>query len=202
MDSTDTTNLTMTANNSSDRTLTISATNSHVSGEGLLDINAEGALTIDSSAGAISIGSDNANGAINIGTHASATKTITIGGHATNTTMNLRGSITASGEIGSTSDVRLKKDIVDLSGALDKVNKLHGVTFKWKADPKERDVLGFIAQEVEEVVPELTREDERGYLTVNYLGSTALLVEAVKEQQKMIEQLQYEVANLKAIANK
>ena len=200
MDSTDTTNLTMTANNAADRTLTIAATNSHVTGEGLLDINAEGALTIDSSAGAISIGSDNINQAINIGTD--GTRTITIGKNASDTTMKLNGSITATGEIGSTSDVRLKKDIVDLSGALDKVNKLHGVTFKWKADPKERDVIGFIAQEVEEVVPELIREDDRGYLTVNYLGSTALLVEAVKEQQKMIEQLQYEVANLKAMANK
>ena len=162
-----------------------------------IDIDCSGSLSLNSSGGVINIGNDSVSQNINMGTN--GTRTITIGKDTNDTSLFLKGNITATGEFGSESDVRLKKDILTIDNSLEKVNNLTGVTFKWKADPNEKLVMGFIAQEVEEVVPELTRVNDRGYLTVNYLGTTALLVEAVKEQQKMIEQLQYEVANLKAM---
>lgn len=78
MNSTDTTSLVMTANSASDKTLSITSTNSDGSGEGLIDIQSEGNLTVDSSAGSIGIGTDADTGAINIGTSATA-RTITLG---------------------------------------------------------------------------------------------------------------------------
>jgi hypothetical protein len=80
IDSTDNSNITLTAADASDKTLTISSINAGA-GKGLIDINADEEITIDSSAGAINIGSNTVTGAINIGDSASA-RTITIGNDA------------------------------------------------------------------------------------------------------------------------
>lgn len=81
------------------------------------------------------------------------------------------------------------------------VRRLRGVTFEWREDApdglKGKD-LGVIAQEVEEVFPELVHTDERGHKRVNYLGLLAPLIEAVKELDARIEALERAEAGRRA----
>lgn len=92
---------------------------------------------------------------------------------------------------------RWKENIQPLDGALEKVLRLRGVTFDWKADGKHD--IGMIAEEVGEVIPEVVAYEENGTdaKSLDYARLTALLVEAVKEQQGQIVTLQQKVAELK-----
>ena len=85
------------------------------------------------------------------------------------------------------SDIRYKSNIKRLTGALDTVKQLKGVTYNYKGN--ERTSIGFIAQEVEPVLPEVVSTDGDGFKSVGYANIVALLSEAIKEQQVMIEQL-------------
>jgi len=85
------------------------------------------------------------------------------------------------------SDERLKHNINDLSESLDKVNKLRGVSFEFNNDVNvEGTKLGFIAQEVNEILPVLVKKlpDTEDLLTVDYIGVIPVLVEAIKELTK------------------
>jgi hypothetical protein len=95
------------------------------------------------------------------------------------------------------SDERLKENIQTVPAALDKVMQLRGVSFDWRDEPGG-SVLGVVAQEVEAVVPEMVHTNEDGYKSVGYSQISALLIEAVKEQQAHIEALKAEVEALKA----
>lgn len=88
--------------------------------------------------------------------------------------------------VNSLSDEKLKKDISTIDGALDKVKQLRGVDYTWKES--EEKSKGVIAQELQEVFPELVSESESG-LSVNYNGIIGVLIEAIKEQQKQIDKL-------------
>lgn len=91
----------------------------------------------------------------------------------------------------ATSDGRLKMNIHPLGASLEKVRQLRGVRYNWKSDPDGGTRIGFVAQEVETVVPEVVYTNPvDGYLGLNYAELTALLVEAMKEQQVMIDALQ------------
>jgi hypothetical protein len=73
--------------------------------------------------------------------------------------------------------------------------KLRGVTFDWDRDAfKERNFpegrrIGFLAQELEQVLPELVNTGADGYKSVSYAGVVPVLVEAMKAQQKQIEEM-------------
>jgi hypothetical protein len=117
------------------------------------------------------------------------------------------GSITASNNItayGSPSDRRLKENIQPLTGALNKVMQLQGCTFDWKEDSEQhtmvglREDIGFIADEVQEIIPEMVRTGVDGYLSLRDRGFSALLVEAMKEQQAQIAALRAEINALRA----
>ncbi|MCK4664411.1 MAG: tail fiber domain-containing protein [Bacteroidales bacterium] len=101
----------------------------------------------------------------------------------------------------NSSDKRLKTNIVNLDNALEKVLKLRGVSFDWKTKEfaelklSNEHQIGVIAQEVEELFPELIKEDMNGYKAVSYSKFTPILIEAIKEQQKIIENLK--IQNLK-----
>ena len=88
--------------------------------------------------------------------------------------------------VNSLSDEKLKKDISTIDDALDKVKQLRGVDYTWKQS--EEKSKGVIAQELQEVFPELVSESESG-LSVNYNGIIGVLIEAIKEQQKQIDKL-------------
>jgi hypothetical protein len=101
------------------------------------------------------------------------------------------------------SDIRWKKNITPYSGGLNKVLGLQAVNYEWKTDQYPEKVfdrgaqVGLIAQEVEKVLPQLVSTDFQGYKSVDYSKLTVFLVEAIKEQQKEIETLKKEVAELK-----
>ena len=114
------------------------------------------------------------------------------------------GTWTVTGDVvayGSPSDINLKENIKPLEGALEKVMKLQGVSFTWKEDTDTnkvtgiKDDIGFIAQEVQEILPDLVRKNDNGLLSLRDKGITALLVEAIKEQQKQIDELKYLLQN-------
>ena len=102
----------------------------------------------------------------------------------------------------TTSDARLKKNIVTITDPLEKIIKLRGVNFEWKdEDAMEKGTrLGFLAQEAEEVIPEVVNKTGE-YWSMQYGPISALLVEAMKEQQKQIETLKTQIDELKALVN-
>jgi len=87
----------------------------------------------------------------------------------------------------SLSDRRKKQNIQTINGALDKVLKLRGVNFDWKDPEMKGSQIGFIAQEVKEVIPEVVEGSEETVYSMKYAPVTAVLVEAVKEQQQQID---------------
>jgi|GEM_PF-2121965 len=98
------------------------------------------------------------------------------------------------------SDRRLKKEIEPVSVALESVLQLKGVTFRWKDEGMDKEfgrVRGLIAQDVEQVIPEWVKTDPDGYKRLEPIGIDALLIEAIKEQQKQIEELKKEIRELK-----
>jgi ATP-dependent protease HslVU (ClpYQ) ATPase subunit len=116
------------------------------------------------------------------------------------------GNITAFGASGNflnVSDERLKKNIHTISESLDRILELRPTEFVWKENEK-RDI-GFIAQEVEEIIPEVV-ETSKGFLdthtddksqddvkTVSYSKLTPYLVDTIQELTKRIEELEKKV---------
>ena len=115
------------------------------------------------------------------------------------------GTLTMGGDVvayGSPSDKRLKENIKPVKSALDKVSKLQGVTFDWKDkkqnkayDPDQgwKHDIGFIAQDVQKVIPELVRENEDGMLSMRHQGIAPILLEAIKELKAEIEELKKQI---------
>ena len=108
------------------------------------------------------------------------------------------GDIVISGSLSQSSDFRLKKNISTLTSGLATVNRLRGVRYNWKDLSQPENKIGFIAQEVENILPELVNTKSDGFKTVNYAEMTAVLVEAVKELSQQIEDLKKENTSLKA----
>jgi len=111
--------------------------------------------------------------------------------------LSVTGAITATGNITAfhSSDERLKENIINLDGSLAKVLKLRGTRFDWKegnkeVHPFEGNDIGFIAQEVKEVLPEVVGEMNGGYYGVKYEKLTPILVEAIKELSKKVDILE------------
>jgi len=103
----------------------------------------------------------------------------------------------------SGSDKRWKKNIRPISNALSLVEKLQGVRFEWKTEEfkdkhfeKGRQV-GLIAQDVEPVVPEIVKTDKDGYKAISYEKLTAVLIEAIKEQNQKIKELETKINKMK-----
>ncbi len=101
------------------------------------------------------------------------------------------------------SDKRLKTDIKSLEGSLEKLNVLNPVHFHWNGvynnDPDPLQT-GFIAQEVQTVLPELvTQDEESDYLRVNYIGMIPHLVEAVKALKQENDELKKGLLALKKL---
>jgi|SRR3989338_8004509 len=104
----------------------------------------------------------------------------------------------------TSSDDRFKSNVLPLTGVLPKLNNIHPVSFDWsdlyktlgRATPGRQ--VGLIAQDVEQVFPELVSTwGTEGYRTMDYCRFSTVLLQAVKEQQAEIESLQAEIAQLK-----
>ena len=101
------------------------------------------------------------------------------------------------------SDQRLKENIKDLEPQLENIKKLQPRKYDWKERDNSNDV-GFIAQEVKEVIPKLVTEGKNKdkTLSVNYIKMVPLLVKGMQEQQELIEKLSARVDELEKKLNK
>jgi len=91
------------------------------------------------------------------------------------------------------SDKRYKNNIVNISSPLDKLSKINGVSFTWNEISHKqtgKKDIGVIAQEIEEVLPEIVETRDNGYKAVDYPKLTALLIEAVKELSDKVKKLE------------
>ncbi len=113
--------------------------------------------------------------------------------------LDVNGDILAQ-QIHSSSDERFKKNIQPITGALNKVMSLEGVNYQFRVDEfadrtfPTTTQMGFIAQNVEGVAPEVVATHGDGYKAVDYAKLTALLTEAIKEQQAKINTLEAQLA--------
>ncbi len=134
--------------------------------------------------------------------------------HAT-AKLDVAGDIAVNGTIKLTSDIRFKENIKPLEQSLNKVALLSPISFNFKKEIHEapnanlndttkidngwqevenaftkQKRYGFSAQDVQKVYPDLVTKDANGYLSVDYLGLIPVLVEAIKEQQARISELE------------
>lgn len=116
--------------------------------------------------------------------------------------LDVTGTIGGSGGLYHSSDIRWKRNISAITGALDRVSRLRGVNFEWRRQEypeqnfTEGNQIGFIAQEVSEVLPEVVMQRKDGFYSVDYAKLTPILVEAIKEQQRTIESQERELSVL------
>ena len=110
-------------------------------------------------------------------------------------------SVTGSGTTyNTTSDIRLKTDIAPIADATDKLMAMNAVSHKWKSDPDADAVVGFIAQEMAEIVPEAVNkgEGEDDMWSMDYGRITPVLVAALQDAVNEIKTLKERVAELEA----
>jgi len=107
--------------------------------------------------------------------------------------LDVAGDIRATGDVIAYSDVRVKENIKTIDNSLEKVSKLRGVEFNKIGDNIKS--IGVIAQEVEKVIPEVVREDDKGMKSVAYGNITGILIEAIKELKAEIEELKSNKCN-------
>lgn len=146
------------------------------------------------------------NGNVGIGDSLTSASTI-------NEKLYIGGDVKANGKFITTakfqcsSDERLKKNIKPINNALEKILALKGVSFNWrKSEFPSRNLptgknLGFIAQQVEKVLPEAVSTDSDGYKVLDYDAISPVLVNAIKEQQANISELSQTI-NLLILQNK
>ena len=113
--------------------------------------------------------------------------------------LHVVGDIYATGNITSASDIRQKENIVGITGAIEKINALSGFTYTKKDDEDGKRYAGVSAQDVRKVLPEVVSEDDEGMLSVAYGNLVALLIEGMKDQQHIIENLNERIETLEAL---
>ncbi|MBN4062322.1 MAG: hypothetical protein COA57_14355 [Flavobacteriales bacterium] len=130
------------------------------------------------------------------------TQNVGIGTITPNAKLQVNGSVNCTGGTCS-SDIRWKKNVIQLENTLDKVSQLRGVTYNWRKQKfpdknfNSKKQIGLIAQEVEKVYPELVNIDNEGFMSMDYMSFTVVLLEAIKDQQRIIQQLQKETEEIK-----
>ena len=108
--------------------------------------------------------------------------------------VNYDGSATLSGDLTINSDMRLKSNILSLSGALAKLLEIDGKTYTMKSNEKDTKI-GLLAQDVLKVFPELVKAENNSEetLSVNYQGLIPVLINAIKEQQEELKKIKEKI---------
>ena len=121
--------------------------------------------------------------------------------------VEISGSGTYTGTWTQASDERFKKNVKPIQNALDKIEKIKGVRYEFNSDefPEKHFAggkqIGLIAQDVEKVLPELVKTDNEGYKSVEYQNMVAVLIEAIKEQQKIINMQNEKIVEIQSTLN-
>lgn len=100
------------------------------------------------------------------------------------------GNAWLQGTLTQNSDARLKTNIVPLSNTLQTIQQINGYSYNWKDKSNPDEQLGLLAQELQKVYPQLVKENVRGDLSVNYSGMIPVLLEAIKELQERVAELE------------
>jgi len=158
-----------------------------------------GALNIGSSGSPLTVNSTNStqnkiilsdNGTVrgNLGaTSANCLAVQNAAGSLTTLTVDNSGNLTAAANVTAYSDVRLKKDLVNIENALEIVNRMNGYRYT-RIDTGQKEI-GLVAQQLTGDLPEVVKQNEE-YMSVAYDRIVAVLVEAVKELTKRVEALE------------
>lgn len=123
---------------------------------------------------------------------------INFGGYSTTYALRVNGNAYCTGTWQS-SDLTLKKEIATIDNSLARIRQLQGVSYLWKTEEyQDREFsagtqFGLIAQEVEQVFPEMVMTDEKGEKALAYYQLIPVLLEALKQQQEQIEALQRQI---------
>jgi hypothetical protein len=104
-------------------------------------------------------------------------------------------SLTVTGDVTAFSDSRVKENIRPIANVIERIQASRGVVYD-RIDTKQKDNIGFIAQELEDTFPELVLTQEDGTKAVKYQNAVAVLFEAIKKQQSQIEDLKALVTKL------
>lgn len=122
--------------------------------------------------------------------------------------LKVNGNICYTGTIGACSDLRYKTNFSKIENPLNKVLALNGLHYDWKVDEfkennftKDRQI-GFIAQEIEKIFPEMVVTDTKGYKSVDYARLTPVLVEAIKELKTLNDELKNKNEKLESNSQK
>ena len=119
-------------------------------------------------------------------------------------TLTVSGTSWTTNNAWAGSDIRWKQNIVPLQSSLDKVMQLKPVNFDWRANEfpdlhfSNGTQIGFIAQDVEKIIPELVTTDNNGYKGLSYERITPVLAGAIQEQQSEISMLKAENTAMKS----
>jgi len=137
---------------------------------------------------------DKSTNRVGIGTASPFHKFHVDAGSSTTVAITANGTIHSSGDITafSTSDKQLKNNIVVISDPVSKIQSINGVTFEWSDEAPDHlkgPDYGVIAQEIEKVLPLAVTTRDTGHKAVKYEKIIPLLIEAVKDQQKQIDEL-------------
>jgi len=129
---------------------------------------------------------DNANYSFYTNSNSKFNNKVIIGSNPTSTSINLNdyilninGNMGITGNIFNASDSNLKKNVETYPNALEKILKCRGVLYEFKDDFKKN--IGVIAQEIEEIIPEIVETNSNGLKNVNYLGFIGVIIEAIKD---------------------
>ena len=141
-------------------------------------------ITGSTMTGNLVVGASSVSGAtFTVNNTGAANALVVSGGNVTTS-----GQFTASNNVTAYSDLRLKENIETIENALEMVKRMRGITFNTKKDGARG--AGFVAQELQEVFPDVVYEDYAGYLHVAYGNITSVLVNAVKELAAKVEKLE------------
>jgi hypothetical protein len=151
------------------------------------DLNVNGNTTLGNAATVTTT----VNGTLTANNNLNVNGNTTLGNADTDTT-TVNGELRVTGDIIAfyTSDKRLKDNIKPIPNALNKVASISGNTFDWNENSgKKGTEVGVIAQEILEVLPEAVMHRDNGYLAVRYEQLVPLLIEAIKELKKEVNDL-------------
>jgi hypothetical protein len=101
------------------------------------------------------------------------------------------------GSINNPSDINLKNNIEQIKTDANILKNLNPVSFTFKDDAQNKKHFGFIAQELENLYPELVSNNELGFKTVNYIEMIPILLSQMKNMQQEIDKLKDEIKKIK-----